>query len=68
MSFLGFFKRRPQADRAPDVQPRVPAGQRVYAIGDIHGRDDLFGALLAKIEADNAAVFSRSAFASGTGT
>ncbi len=55
MSFLGFFKRRPQADRAPEVQPRVPAGQRVYAIGDIHGRDDLFGALLAKIEADNAA-------------
>ena len=37
-----------------DVLPRVPAGQRVYAIGDIHGRDDLFGELLRKIEADNA--------------
>lgn len=34
---------------------RVPVGQRVYAIGDIHGRDDLFAQLLAKIEADNAA-------------
>lgn len=33
---------------------RVPDGQRVYAIGDIHGRDDLFTQLLAKIEADNA--------------
>lgn len=33
---------------------RAPDGQRVYAIGDIHGRDDLFTQLLAKIEADNA--------------
>jgi serine/threonine protein phosphatase 1 len=32
----------------------IPPGQRVYAIGDIHGRDDLFGQLLALIEADNA--------------
>lgn len=34
---------------------RVPDGLRVYAIGDIHGRDDLLTLLLAKIEADNAA-------------
>lgn len=34
---------------------RVPAGQRVYAVGDIHGRIDLFDALLARIEADDAA-------------
>lgn len=33
----------------------VPAGHRVYAIGDIHGRNDLFTALLAQIEADDAA-------------
>lgn len=33
----------------------LPAGQRVYAIGDIHGRDDLLGQLLDKIEADDAA-------------
>jgi serine/threonine protein phosphatase 1 len=34
---------------------RVPDGVRVYAIGDIHGRNDLLQALLAKIEADDAA-------------
>lgn len=34
---------------------RVPDGVRVYAIGDIHGRHDLLTALLAKIEADDAA-------------
>ena len=28
----------------------VPRGVRVYAIGDIHGRDDLLGELLKKIE------------------
>lgn len=32
----------------------VPAGQRVYAIGDIHGRLDLFEMLLEQIAADNA--------------
>jgi serine/threonine protein phosphatase 1 len=33
----------------------VPAGRRIYAIGDIHGRNDLFTDLLAQIEADDAA-------------
>ncbi|RKF21084.1 serine/threonine protein phosphatase [Altericroceibacterium spongiae] len=33
----------------------VPGGRRVYAVGDIHGRLDLFEALLAKIDADDAA-------------
>jgi serine/threonine protein phosphatase 1 len=33
---------------------RVPDGMRIYAIGDIHGRNDLLQALLAKIDADNA--------------
>lgn len=32
---------------------RVPDGVRVYAIGDIHGRNDLLAVLLAKIDADN---------------
>ena len=36
-------------------QPNVPAGQRVYAIGDIHGRHDLFEELVGLIEADDAA-------------
>lgn len=33
----------------------VPAGQRVYAVGDIHGRLDLLDALLASIDADDRA-------------
>lgn len=31
---------------------RVPDGLRLYAVGDIHGRLDLFDALVARIEAD----------------
>ncbi len=34
---------------------RIPEGQRVYAIGDIHGRNDLLQQLLAKIDADDQA-------------
>jgi serine/threonine protein phosphatase 1 len=33
----------------------IPPGQRVYAVGDIHGRLDLFEALVAAIDADDAA-------------
>jgi len=33
--------------------PRVPPGQRVYAVGDIHGRADLFAALIAAIDEDD---------------
>jgi serine/threonine protein phosphatase 1 len=33
----------------------MPAGIRVYAVGDIHGRLDLLDTLLAQIESDNAA-------------
>jgi serine/threonine protein phosphatase 1 len=47
------FRRRP--DPAPARIASVPAGQRVYAIGDIHGRDDLFAALIDRIVADDAA-------------
>lgn len=36
-------------------QASVPAGERVYAVGDIHGRLDLFETLIAAIEADDAA-------------
>jgi serine/threonine protein phosphatase 1 len=31
----------------------IPAGQRVYAIGDVHGRLDLLIQILEKIEADD---------------
>lgn len=34
--------------------PRVPAGERYYVVGDIHGRLDLFDALIGAIEADDA--------------
>ena len=37
------------------VEARLPAGRRVYAIGDVHGRLDLLDELLAKVEADDAA-------------
>jgi len=35
--------------------PAVPAGERVYAIGDVHGRLDLLEELLDRIDADDAA-------------
>ena len=41
--------------RPPAVPPAaVPQGRRVYAVGDIHGRLDLFDALLEAIERDDA--------------
>ena len=42
--------------RSDDAPPAaIPSGQRVYAVGDIHGRHDLFEALVAAIDADDAA-------------
>ena len=35
---------------APLPSAAVPAGERVYAIGDIHGRADLFQAMIDAIE------------------
>lgn len=35
-------------------EPTVPENTRVYAIGDVHGRTDLLGRLLGKIETDRA--------------
>jgi len=37
------------------LQPMVAPGQRIYAIGDIHGRADLLEKLVAMIENDDAA-------------
>lgn len=42
-------------DAAPAPIPAVPDGQRVYAIGDIHGRRDLLVALANGIDRDDAA-------------
>ena len=43
------------ARRSDTPKPQIPAGQRVYAIGDIHGRLDLLLPLLAHIRDDIAA-------------
>jgi serine/threonine protein phosphatase 1 len=34
--------------------PRVPEGERIYAIGDVHGRLDCLDALIARMAADDA--------------
>lgn len=41
------------AGNASSNSPRVPDGERVFAIGDIHGRLDLFEALIEGIEAED---------------
>ncbi|MGH6785821.1 MAG: metallophosphoesterase family protein [Novosphingobium sp.] len=45
-----------QLFRAPPAPPlpAVPAGERVYAVGDVHGRSDLFASLIEAIDADDA--------------
>lgn len=48
---FSFLRRKP----LPTAPAAVPAGQRVYAIGDIHGRSDLLDPLLALIEEDQTA-------------
>lgn len=49
------FRRLLKSARRGEPVASIAAGQRVYAIGDVHGRLDLFDALLAQIEADHAA-------------
>ncbi|PLK26505.1 metallophosphoesterase family protein [Novosphingobium sp. TH158] len=41
------------ASRPEPVKAAIPAGQRVYAVGDIHGRLDLMVTLAEAIEADD---------------
>lgn len=43
------------ASRPEPAKASLPAGQRVYAVGDIHGRLDLMVALAEAIEADDRA-------------
>lgn len=50
-----FWKRKSKPAPSGPTGFAVPEGQRVYAIGDIHGRDDLFARLIDLIRADNAA-------------
>lgn len=49
------FRARPEAAR-----PTVPAGERYYVIGDIHGRLDLLTPLAEAIEADASTSSARS--------
>lgn len=55
----GLFASRLRHDRPPPPEarraPTLPPGQRVYAIGDVHGCADALRLLLEKIEADDAA-------------
>ncbi len=48
-----FFKR--STTKRPLDTASVPEGRRVYAIGDVHGRNDLLQLLLEQIDRDNAA-------------
>ncbi|WP_432770551.1 MAG: serine/threonine protein phosphatase [Sphingopyxis sp.] len=50
-----FWKRKSSPTQTAPSAFAVPAGQRVYAIGDIHGRDDLFAQMIDIIRADHAA-------------
>lgn len=40
------------AESAPS--PAIPAGCRAYAVGDVHGRADLFASMIKAIDADDA--------------
>lgn len=51
MALARFFRRVAREQR----RFMLPEGERIYAIGDIHGRLDLFEALLGQIDADDAA-------------
>lgn len=42
------FRARPETPR-----PSVPEGERIYVVGDVHGRIDLFQALIDAIERDD---------------
>ena len=41
-----------RALEAPKARPCTPAGRRIYAVGDIHGRADLLSKLFARIDDD----------------
>lgn len=51
---LRLGRKAPEPDQPPFL-PALPEGERVYAIGDIHGRLDLLNELLRQIDEDDAA-------------
>jgi serine/threonine protein phosphatase 1 len=46
------YRRELQNLRVGGRNPSLPAGLRIYAVGDIHGRVDLLNSLLLRIDAD----------------
>lgn len=50
-----FWKRSSKPAARASGRYAIPDGRRVYAIGDIHGRDDLFAQMIDLIRADHAA-------------
>lgn len=51
MARLSLFSRKP----SPPVVRALPPAERIYAIGDIHGRSDCLDTLIAAIDADDSA-------------
>jgi serine/threonine protein phosphatase 1 len=51
---INFLKKKREPE-LPTLLPSIGDGARVYAIGDVHGRADLFLELLERIDADNRA-------------
>jgi serine/threonine protein phosphatase 1 len=47
-----FRLRKPSSELAPKADATVPAGMRVYVVGDIHGRLDLLDSLADKVRED----------------
>lgn len=54
LDFFMFWKRKSKPAEAARGSHAIPDGRRVYAIGDIHGRDDLFAQMIDLIRADHA--------------
>jgi serine/threonine protein phosphatase 1 len=55
---MGLFRWRKKTEEPPPPPPppaAIPPGQRIYAIGDVHGRFDLLQDLIARVEADDTA-------------
>jgi serine/threonine protein phosphatase 1 len=44
--------RKALGSQKSELKPHIPSGQRIYAIGDVHGRADLLANLFARIDAD----------------
>ena len=49
-ALLSFWQKAPATW---DIPPVIPEGHRVYAVGDVHGQDDLLVGLIDKVEADS---------------